>query len=317
MRILITGISGFIGGHLVERLLAEGGHAVAGFSREVAWPTELAHLASKITYHTANLLETSAIEQIIRDFKPDWLFHLAGYASAGKSFREPETCWTANLAGTQSLFPAVERSGVRPRILFASTGLVYGDPEPGHEAFDESATLKPASPYATSKAAADLLAYQVTRHPGLDVVRVRMFNQIGPRQTADYAVANFARQIAEAERGLRTPVIETGDLSGMRDLTDVRDMTAAYCLLQAKARTGDVYNVGSGRVWRMSDILDQLRSLSSVPVEVRQTVDVRRGADTAVSRADPRKIVADVGWKPQYELADSLRDILDYWRNRT
>src|SRR5205823_7937752 len=126
-----------------------------------------------------------------------------------------------------SLYDAIARTDLRPRILFVSTGLIYGEPDAPDQPCDERTTLKPASPYAASKAAADLLSYQYTRHPGLDVVRVRLFNQIGPRQSADYATANWARQVAAAEAGRQPPVIETGDLSSSRDLTDVRDIVAA------------------------------------------------------------------------------------------
>src|SRR5207248_11717770 len=130
--------------------------------------------------------------------------------------------------------------GVRPRVLFVSTGLVYGDPDGPEQECDERAVLRPASPYAASKAAADLLSYQYTRSPGLDVVRIRLFNQIGPRQSADYATANWARQIAAIEAGRQEAVIETkGDLSAQRDVTDVRDMVAAFPLLLEKGGRGE------------------------------------------------------------------------------
>src|SRR5439155_26912686 len=152
----------------------------------------------------------------------------AGYANTGGSFRDPDRAWSENLTATRTLYDAVSRSGLRPRILFVSTGLIYGEPDRPDGACDERTTLKPASPYAASKAAADIVSYQYTRSHGLDIVRVRLFNQIGPRQPADYAVANFARQIAAAEAGRQEPVIETGDLSARRDITDVRDMVASF-----------------------------------------------------------------------------------------
>jgi GDP-4-dehydro-6-deoxy-D-mannose reductase len=212
------------------------------------------------------------------------------------------------------LYDAVVRSDLRPRVLYVSTGLVYGDPEGPDQAFDESAVLRPASPYAASKAAADLLSYQYTRSPGLDVVRVRLFNQIGPRQPADYAVANFARQIAAAEAGRQPPVIETGDLSAQRDVTDVRDMVAAFRLLIERGTAGEVYNAGRGQTWRIGELLDRLVGMARVPVEVRQKVEPTRKADTAVTRADPRKLRRVTGWAPRYELDQTLADVLEYWR---
>ncbi|HET6574023.1 MAG TPA: GDP-mannose 4,6-dehydratase [Fimbriiglobus sp.] len=314
MRILITGITGFVGGHLMEALRAEGGHAVVGVSRQAAWSSTWSHLDGAAELHALDLLDGAAIERLLRDARPDWVFHLAGYANPGKSFREPDLCWADNLTATRSLYDAVTRSEVRPRILYVSTGLVYGDPEGADQAFDESAVLRPASPYAASKAAADLLGYQYTRSPGLDVVRVRLFNQIGPRQPADYAVANFARQIAAAEAGRQPPVVETGDLSSQRDVTDVRDMVAAFRLLIERGATGEVYNAGRGQTWRVGELLDRLVGMARVPVEVRQRVEPARKTDTAVTRADPRKLRRATGWAPRYELDRTLADVLEYWR---
>jgi GDP-4-dehydro-6-deoxy-D-mannose reductase len=314
MRILITGITGFVGGHLTEALRAEGGHAVAGLSRQANWSPTWAHLDGAAELHAGDLLDGPAVERLVRDLRPEWVFHLAGYANPGRSFREPDQCWADNLAATRSFYDTIVRSGVWPRILFVSTGLVYGDPDGPEQAFDESAVLKPASPYAASKAAADLLSYQYTRSPGLDIVRVRLFNQIGPRQPTDYAVPNFARQIAAAEAGRQPPVVETGDLSSQRDLTDVRDVAAALRLLIERGAAGEVYNAGRGQTWRMRDVLDRLVGMARVPVEIREKVEPGRKADTAVTRADPRKLRRLSGWAPRYDLDRTLADVLNYWR---
>lgn len=314
MRIVLTGITGFVGGHLTDVLRAEGGHQITGISRGAKWPAELAHLAGSAELHAIELQDGAAVERLVREARPEWVFHLAGYANTGKSFREPDRCWSDNLASTRSLYDAIARSGVRPRVLYVSTGLVYGDPDTPGRAFTEQSVLKPASPYAASKAAADLTSYQYSRSPGLDIVRVRLFNQVGPRQSADYAIPNFARQIAAAEAGKQPPVIETGDLSGERDLTDVRDMVAAFRLLMDRGVTGEVYNAGSGRTSRMREALNRLIALARIPVEVRERVEPGRRADTTVSRADPSKLRAATGWEPRYELDQTLRDVLDYWR---
>jgi GDP-4-dehydro-6-deoxy-D-mannose reductase len=316
MRILITGITGFVGGHLVEALVSTGGHALAGVSRDSTWPKSLAHLTDAAELHPADLLDGRRVEEVVRQVRPEWVFHLAGYANTGASFREPDRCWRDNLDATRSLYDAVARTDVRPRILYASTGLVYGEPDSPNEACDERTTLKPASPYAASKAAGDLLSYQYTRSPGLDVVRVRLFNQIGPRQAADYAVANFARQVAAIEAGRQPPVIETGDLSAQRDITDVRDMVAAFPLLLEKGVMGEAYNAGRGETYRMQDVLDRLLALSQVKVEVRQRAEPGRKADTAVTRADASKLRLATGWQPRIPLDRTLADILTHWRSQ-
>ena len=304
MRILITGISGFVGGHLVEALA--GSHALAGISRKPnpTIPVEL---------FLGELTDTARVEEIVRAFQPEWLIHLAGYANTGGSFKEPEACWRDNLAATQSLYDAVARTELRPRILFVSTGLIYGDPDEPGQPCDERTTLKPASPYAASKAAADLLSYQYTRNPGLDIVRIRLFNQIGPRQSPDYAVGNFARQIAAIEAGQQPPRIETGDLSAQRDITDVRDTVAAFPLLLEKGINGEAYNAGRGETYSMQDILDRLLALSKVKVEVDQKAE--RKTDTAITRADPRKLSHTTGWSPKIPLDQTLLDILNHWRS--
>ena len=315
MRVLITGVTGFVGGHLAEALRADGGHQVFGVSRRAAWAPEWRHLAGDVALRAADLHDGREVERVVRDARPDWVFHLAGYANTGKSFAEPDRCWADNLDATRSLYAAVHRSNLRPRVLFASTGLVYGDPDDPDRPCDETCTLKPASPYAASKAAADLFSYQATRSPGLDAVRVRLFNQIGPGQPADYAVANFARQIAAIEAGHQPPVIETGDLSAERDVTDVRDMVRAFILLMGTGKSGEAYNAGRGRTYRIQELLDRLVGLARVSVDVRQMLDGRKG-DTAVVRADPAKLRAATGWEPRYDLDRTLADVLEHWRKR-
>jgi GDP-4-dehydro-6-deoxy-D-mannose reductase len=316
MRILITGITGFVGGHLVEALVPMG-HALSGISRRGTWPTALAHLADKAELLAGDLADGDQIEAILHRTRPDGILHLAGYANPGRSSQEPDRCWHDNLTATRTLYDAITRTGQRPRILFVSTGLIYGEPDDPDGACDERTTLKPATPYAASKAAADILSYQYTRNPGLDIVRVRLFNQIGPRQSAEYAAANFARQIAAAEAGKQAPLIETGDLSARRDITDVRDMVAAFPLLLQNGATGEAYNAGRGDTFRIRELLDRLLALARVKVEVRQRSDPGRKADTAVTRADSRKLRQTTGWSPRIPLDQTLADILDDWRKNT
>lgn len=314
MRILITGITGFVGGHLVEHLVAQGGHALFGVSRRGTWPEPLAHLEPHANLTAVDLLDPTSAERVVRDARPDWVVHLAGYANTGGSFRDPDRAWAENLTATRVLYDAVARSGLRPRILFVSTGLIYGEPDRPGEPCDETNTLKPASPYAASKAAADLVSYQYSRSHGLDVIRVRLFNQIGPRQGADFAVPNFARQIAAAEAGKQPPVIETGDLSAKRDITDVRDIVAAFPLLLQKGVSGEAYNAARGDSYRIQNLLDRLVGMAKVPVRVNQKIEPGRKADTAVTRANTAKLRAATDWEPRIPLEESLADILEYWR---
>jgi GDP-4-dehydro-6-deoxy-D-mannose reductase len=313
MRILITGITGFVGGHLVEALVSSE-HKLFGYCRQGSWPPALTHLADKATLISGELADTSRVEEILKESRPDWIIHLAGYANPGRSYQEVDRCWHDNLTATRSLYDAIVQSVCRPRILYVSSGLIYGEPDEPDGACSEQTTLKPATPYAVSKAAADLLSYQYTRNPGLDIVRVRLFNQIGPRQTSDYAAANFARQIAAAEAGKQAPLIETGDLTARRDITDVRDMVAAFPMLLQSGRRGEAYNAGRGQTFRIQDLLDRLIGMARVKVEVRQKIEPDRKADTSVTRADSCKLHNLTGWSPRIPLEQTLSDILTDWR---
>ncbi len=312
MRHLITGVTGFAGGHLAEALLARGGE-VFGVSRRAAWPAEWRHLAGRVALRGGDVCDGAAVEALLRDVRPDCVYHLAGYASTGRSFAEPDAAWAGNLTATRALYDAVVRWGGRPRILFVGSGLIYGDPDGPDRAYDEDCLLRPTSPYAASKAAADLVSYQAARVPGLDIVRARPFNHIGPRQSPGFALPDFARQIAAIARGQRPAVLETGNLAPRRDFTDVRDVVLAYILLGERGRTGEAYNVGTGRTASMQDVVDRLIALAGVRVEVRPRADLLRPADAAAVRADAGKLRRETGWEPTHSLDQTLRDTLDYW----
>ncbi len=316
MRILVTGVMGFAGSHLAEALLAQGGHYVIGVARRRAWPDACRHLAAHVELYECDLCDGETLEQILRAVQPERIYHLAGYPHVGRSFQEAEAAWQGNLTATHRLYDAVVRWGGRPRILFVGSGLVYGDSVSGTDGCTENDLLRPESPYAASKAAADLVSYQYTRHPGLDIVRVRPFNHIGPRQAPQFAVPNFARQLAAIERGRQPPLLQTGNLQSCRDLTDVRDVVAAYMLVMEQGPSGEVYNVGSGQSYAMQTVLERLIALSGIAVEVRQTANLLRAADTAHVRANTDKLRHETGWQPRFHLDRTLADILAYWREQ-
>jgi GDP-4-dehydro-6-deoxy-D-mannose reductase len=248
--------------------------------------------------------------------RPARIYHAAGYAQVGQSFHEPDAAWDGNLTATRRLYEAVVRWGGQPRILFVGSGLVYGDgPEPGQPQ-DEQCPLCPVSPYGASKAAADLVSYQYTRDPGLDIVRARPFNHIGPRQVPQFAVAHFAKQLVAIERGEGPAVLQTGNLSPQRDLTDVRDTVSAYLLLLERGRSGEAYNVGCGHSYSMQTVLERLLELAGLRVEVRQRAELVRPTDPAVIRVDASKLRRETGWQPRYSLDQTLADTLAYWREQ-
>jgi GDP-4-dehydro-6-deoxy-D-mannose reductase len=308
MRTLVTGVTGFAGGYLAEALLARGETELYGLSRGGGAPREGVRLLR------CDLTDGAAVERVLRDVRPQRIYHLAGYPHVGQSFQESDAAWAGNLTATRALYEAVARWGERPRILFIGSGLVYGPGAAPDEAQDERGLLRPSSPYAASKAAADLVSYQFTCNPGLDIVRGRPYNHVGPRQSPQFAIPHFAKQLVAVERGLSPPVLQTGNLSPRRDLTDVRDMVDAYLLLMDKGRAGEAYNIGSGQTVSMQFVVDRLLALSGLSVEVRQRAELVRATDQAVARADPAKVRRETGWSPRHSLDQTLADTLEYWR---
>jgi GDP-4-dehydro-6-deoxy-D-mannose reductase len=315
MRILVTGITGFVGGHLAEALLAHGQGELFGLSRRAGWPPEWRHLSNRVVLRSCDLGTLSSVQSLLAEVQPERIYHLAGYAQVARSFQEVEDAWNGNLTATRNLYEAVEKWGGQPRILYVSSGQVYGVPEVPDQVFDEQCLLRPISPYAASKSAADLASYQYTQSAGLHIVRARPLNHIGPRQSPQYAVANFASQIAAIERGKRPAVVETGNLSPCRDLTDVRDVVQAYIHLLDHGRSGEAYNIGTGAVYSIQTVLDQLLKLTTKSVEVRPRVERMRPGEATALRVDASKLRSETGWAPQFTLEQTLRDTLDYWRS--
>jgi GDP-4-dehydro-6-deoxy-D-mannose reductase len=316
MRILVTGITGFAGGHLAETLLAGTGVEIHGLNRSGRWPEEWRHLASRARLWACDLSTATGLPALLAEIQPDQVYHLAAYAHAGKSIDDADAAWTGNLTVTRRFYDAVLAWGGRLRIVYVGSGLVYGDVARPEQAQHEGCPLRPASPYASSKAAADLVSYEYTRTHDLDIVRVRPFNHIGPRQSPEYAVAHFAQQLAAIERGQQPPVLETGNLEPQRDLTDVRDVVRAYQLLMAKGRTGEVYNVASGQAWSMRAVLDRLLGLVRVPVTVCQRAGLVRSKETSVIRGNSVKLRRETGWAERFLLDQTLQDTLEYWRQQ-
>jgi GDP-4-dehydro-6-deoxy-D-mannose reductase len=317
MRVLVTGISGFAGKHLAKALLDASSLELHGLSRSAVPAAAGPALANRVTLHSCDLAQAEVIQEVIASIVPDHVYHLAGFAHAGQSFTGAAAAWAANLNGTLNLLNALAAAAPHARMLFVGSGLIYGEPEVPGTRLSESSVLRPTSPYAASKAAADLACFQMTRSPGLDIVRARPFNHVGPGQTPDYAIAHFAKQIAEIEAGKRPPVLETGSLEAQRDLLDVRDMVSAYRILMEKGRSGEAYNIGSGSAVSMQFVVDSLCSLASVSVEVRRKESLLRPNDAPIVVSDASKIRQETGWQPTFTLEQTLADTLAFWRERS
>ncbi len=314
MRVLITGATGFVGSHLCRTLAAGGGVELFGLSLQESWPAGFTDLEAGVRLFPGDLCDEQTVDTTLREVQPDRVYHLAGYADVGRSFQEAEAAWGGNLTATLRLYDAILRWGGRPRVLYVSSGMVYGESDLSEGPVDESAPFRPESPYAASKAAADLASYQYARCHDLPIVRVRPFNHIGPAQSPRFAIAHFAHQIALIERGDQPPVLRVGNLGAERDLTDVRDVARAYTLLLERGIPGDVYNLGSGRTWSMRACLDRLLVLSRVAIAIETDPALIRKVDTAAMQVDIGVLRRATGWAPAYSIDQTLADTLNYWR---
>lgn len=314
MRALITGVTGFVGGHLVEHL-ADSGDQIIGLSSRGRWPEGLVHLERLARLERLDLVEAteSDFADLIRRKQPEAIYHLAAQANPSRSVSDPRGTWALNLGGTLNLLEAVRASGLKPKVVLVGSGVCYGNPAPEHLPVSESCPLRPNNPYAASKGAADLLGIQHFLGQGTEVVMARPFNHAGPRQSSDYALSSFARQVAEVEAGQRS-LIEHGNLEVVRDFTDVRDIVRAYRLLALKGRPGEIYNIGTGRDVPLSKMFATLRELARAPVEARVDPDRFRPVDQPRLLADASKLRQETGWEPRFSTEQTLSDMLDYWR---
>ena len=315
MRSLVTGISGFVGGHLAEHLLDQGDE-VFGLSNSGRWPATLAHLADRARIEACDLagVDPDAMtERIARD-RPEVVYHLAAQANPQASVADPRGTWALNLGGTLTLLEAVKASGLKPRVVLVGSGVCYGNPSAEHMPVGESCPMRPNNPYSASKGAADLLGVQHYLAHGTDVVMARPFNHAGPRQSSTYVLGALARQVAEVEAGIK-PRVEVGNLDIVRDFTDVRDVVRAYRLLATKGDPGEIYNLGSGRGTRLSDALETLRGLAGVPIEVFVDPARVRPVDQPLLVADASKLRGSTGWAPMFSIEATLADMLDDWRH--
>jgi GDP-4-dehydro-6-deoxy-D-mannose reductase len=303
---IVTGAGGFAGGFLIDRLAGRG--ALIGWHRPGSTPPAW---APPIDWDAVDLTDREGVARAIARARPSRVFHLAGAADVGESWRTSGHHLRTNALGTHHLLAAIRHSVPACRVLVTSSAMIYRSTD---APLDEHAPVGPASPYGFSKLAQDAMAEAAARDEGLDVVIARPFNQIGPRQSAAFALSNFARQLARIEAGVEPPELRVGNIDARRDITDVRDVVAAYERLMTHGVRARSYNVCSGRAWRIRDLLDELLHLA--PVRARVSVDPTRlrPFDVPIVQGNAARIRAELGWTPGIPVETSLRDMLDWWR---
>jgi GDP-4-dehydro-6-deoxy-D-mannose reductase len=312
---LVTGIAGFCGSYLAEWLL-EQRRQVVGIDVEGAPVANLEPFLGHIELRRADIRDLDQVRRVLADVRPDRIYHLAALTKPGADGGY-QALYEVNLYGTINLLEAVCAEGLDCSLLIAGSSAQYGLVPPEENPVRETQPFRPVTHYAVSKAAQDLVGYHYWATTGMRVIRTRAFNIIGPRQGLDLVGSAFARQVAEIEEGVRVPFIEAGNLEPQRDFVDVRDAVRAYQLALERGDPGETYNVCSGQAYSVRSLLDSLLALSTArKIEIRQDPARMQAADVPVQVGDHGKLQRQTGWRPEIPFEQSVRDLLDYWRER-
>ncbi|HVA75559.1 MAG TPA: GDP-mannose 4,6-dehydratase [Acidimicrobiales bacterium] len=294
MRALVTGSNGFVGRWLVAHLESQGDE-VTGLDAEV------------------DVTDAAAIASAVVAAAPEVIFHLAAQASVGASWEDQAATYTVNTIGAVNVLVAAAQCSHPPRVLLVSSSEVYGRVDGSDLPITEDQPFAPVSPYAASKAAAEIAALQAWLGRGVEVVRARPFNHTGPGQRTEFVVPALARQVAEAARA-GAPALYTGNLEARRDISDVRDVVRAYRALALSGEAGDAYNVCSGVAVSIRDVAERLLRIAGVDIPIVVDPERVRPVDLPELRGDPSKLRSATGWSPEVDLDETLADVLAYWK---
>ena len=310
-RVLITGITGFAGSHLAETCLAAG-CSVSGFSRDTSHPhPNLERISDRLEILQVDISDEAQVRSAVAKAKPHVIFHLAAATGAQDPLKE---MFNTNIIGSLNVLEAAGTLRQPPRVLVASSSALYGAPELPSEKIVEETSPNPVSAYGLSKAAQDAVALRAGRRQGNVVIVARAFNHTGPREHPHFLASKVARQIALAEIGEGPPRILIGRMDAIRDFSDVRDIVEGYYLAATRGKSGEAYNLASGNGVRIQSIVERLRDLAAVKMEVLSEDAGDRKADVPCQVGDASKARTELGWSPKIPLDQTLADLLDHWR---
>ncbi|PID59033.1 GDP-mannose 4,6-dehydratase [candidate division KSB3 bacterium] len=318
MRVLITGITGFAGSHLVDYILKEHPDVeIFGIRRWRSRTETIKHFQDDIKIVECELRDLTSVFKVVQDIRPDRIFHLAAQSFVPTSWASPADSLNTNIIGQLNIFEAVRSLEISPWIQIACSSEEYGMVYDNEVPITESNPLRPLSPYAVSKVGQDMMGYQYSESYGMKIIRTRGFNHTGPRRGDVFVCSDFAKQIVDIEKKKRPPVIKVGNLEAKRDFTDVRDMVRAYWLaLDGNCAPGEVYNIASGTTHTIQSVLDRLLSMTDAAITVEEDSARLRPSDVQILLGDYSRFKAATGWEPTIPFEQTLQDILDYWRAR-
>jgi len=316
-RALITGITGFAGSHLAEYLLGQGYTIYGTIRSRLRSPTEnIEGFADRITLLECDIRDAGNVMDALCDAGPEEIYHLAAQSFVPTSWHSPSETLTTNIIGELNLLEAICAVAPEARVQIAGSSEEYGQVYECDMPIMEACPLHPLSPYGVSKVAQDLLGYQYHKSYGLKIVRTRAFNHTGPRRGACFVTSNFCRQVALIEKGKQEPIIRVGNLDAVRDFTDVRDMVRAYHLAVTKGESGEVYNICSEQGRTIEAVLNIILAFTETRPSIQEDPTRMRPSDVAYLVGDCTKFKQATGWEPEIGFAQTIRDLLDYWRER-
>ncbi len=308
MKSLIIGAAGFVGDYLIQHLKKLGNMVVA-----TKLPNESLN-ASGVSIRDLNILNPMAISALLAEEHPDHIYHLAAQSSISFSWKNPGLTIDVNVKGSLNVLDAVRQLDYKPRILLIGSGEEYGYLKPEEIPIKEETIVRPGNIYAATKVCQNMMGTLYSQAYHIDVILVRAFNHVGPKQAPMFVVSDFCKQVAEIELQKKEAVMKVGNLSAKREFTDVRDVVRAYSLLMEKGIPGETYNVGSGHAIEINELLSMILKQSRVPIEVTVDPDKLRPSDVPIIEADISKLKAATGWSPQISLEQTITDTLNYWR---
>lgn len=310
-RALIIGAAGFVGSYLIDHIQK---HCV--WSIVVTKMPQETMACPGVDICDLDILAPEAIERLLEEQRPDYIFHLAAQSSVAVSWKNPGLTVDVNVKGSLNVLDAVRKLDYKPRVLLIGSGEEYGHVRENEVPVQEDNVLRPGNIYAATKACQNMIGAIYAQAYGMDVMMVRAFNHVGPNQSPIFVVADFCKQTAEIEAGLKEPVIKVGNLSARRDFSDVRDVVRAYVELMEKGKAGETYNVGSGNAVEIRKILDMILCRSKKEIRVEVEPSRMRPVDVPVIEADISKLKACIGWKQKITLEETIQDTLEYWRQK-
>jgi GDP-4-dehydro-6-deoxy-D-mannose reductase len=314
LRNLITGINGFAASHLTN-LLLENGEEVFGLGRSLENNQKTGSLSGKIKTFSCDMRDSTQLEKVIAEIGPKRIYHLASVSNPSEAAKDFKTTFETNALGALNLFEAVKLNKISPRIISVGSSQEYGIVRQEEMPISEDVAVKPVSPYGISKAYVGMLAQLFFFRDKLEVIHVRPFNHTGPGQAEKYVCSEFAKKIAEEELK-ENPKIEVGNLKVERDFTDVRDTVQAYYSLMTSGEPGNAYNVCSGKLVSINEILSILKKIAKREVVAVEKSELFRENEQEKYYGKCDFLTQQTGWKPKIPLKQTLSDLLEYWRRK-